>query len=212
MPDDPYTISDLARLSGVTPRTVRYYVAQGLLPSPEQAGPSTRYGEGHLARLRLIRRLQRDHLPLAEIRARVAPLADDEVQRLVAADVEPATKPTPARALSFVQDLMAQSGVQPRVAMARDVPLARANAIYEPRIPDGYPQPSMPAPMPAPAPAPPAITPGEPRNPFIDRSTWERHALSPDVELHVRRPLDRRSNKRVEQLIRIAREMFDDES
>src|SRR6188472_3346017 len=28
MPDDPYTIADLARLAGVTPRTVRYYVAQ----------------------------------------------------------------------------------------------------------------------------------------------------------------------------------------
>ena len=69
MPDDPYSLTDLVRLAGVTPRTVRYYVAQGLLPSPEQAGPSTRYGEGHLARLRLIRRLQRDHLPLAEIRA-----------------------------------------------------------------------------------------------------------------------------------------------
>jgi hypothetical protein len=36
--------------------------------------------------------------------------------------------------------------------------------------------------------------------------------LSPDIELHVRRPLDRRTNKRVEQLIRIARELFDDEA
>ena len=218
MPDDPYSITDLARLSGVTPRTVRYYVAQGLLPSPEQAGPSTRYGEGHLARLRLIRRLQREHLPLAEIRGRLALVGDDEVQRLLAADtdVDPAAPPTPDRALAFVQDLMAQSGVRPRVAMARDVPLARAGAIYEPRIPDGYEPPaSAPAPSPSPAlpsPSLPATAPGEPRNPLIDRSTWERHALTPDVELHVRRPLDRRSNKRVEQLIRIARELFDDEA
>jgi hypothetical protein len=55
------------------------------------------------------------------------------------------------------------------------------------------------------------MAPGEPRSPGSDRPTWERHALSPDVELHVRRPLDRRSNKRVEQLIRIARELFDEE-
>ena len=34
MPDDPYSLSDLARLADVTPRTVRYYVALGLLPSP----------------------------------------------------------------------------------------------------------------------------------------------------------------------------------
>ena len=207
MPDDAYSITDLARLSGVTPRTVRYYVAQGLLPSPGQAGPNTRYGERHLARLRLIRRLQGDHLPLAEIRGRLALLNDDEVGQLVAADMERPVEPTPARALSFVQDLMAQSGVQPRVAMARDVPLARA--VYEPRVPDGYPQPSVPPSAPA-APSHPAMVPSEPRSPGIDRSTWERHVLSPDVELHVRRPLDRRSNKRVDQLIRIARELFDE--
>jgi len=215
MPDDPYTITDLARLSGVTPRTVRYYVAQGLLPSPEQAGPSTRYGEGHLARLRLIRRLQREHLPLAEIRGRLASVGDDDVQRLLAADIDPTVESTPDQALAFVQDLMTQSGVQPRVAMARDMSLPLASALYEPRIPDGYPQPAAPASAPPPsypAPAIPAMTPGEPRNPLIDRSTWERHALTPDVELHVRRPLDRRANKRVEQLIRIARELFDDES
>ncbi len=226
MPDDAYSISDLARLSGVTPRTVRYYVAQGLLPAPEQAGPSTRYGEGHLARLRLIRRLQREHLPLAEIRARLAPLGDDEVEQLVAADREPAAAPTPDRALAFVQDLMAQSGVLPRVAMARDVPPAsavpppgagpRASAVYEPRIPESYPAPptlpaSVPLTVPAPSFTPVPPKPAEPRSPGGDRSTWERHALTTDVELHVRRPLDRRSNKRVEQLIRIARELFDDE-
>ena len=36
--------------------------------------------------------------------------------------------------------------------------------------------------------------------------------LAPDVELHVRRPLDRLLNKRVDQLIRIARDLFDDET
>src|SRR5262245_45258526 len=82
MPEDAYSLADLARLADVTPRTVRYYVSQGLLPSPEAAGPATRYGEGHLARLRLIKRLQREHLPLAEIRARLERLGDDEVGAL----------------------------------------------------------------------------------------------------------------------------------
>jgi hypothetical protein len=43
-----------------------------------------------------------------------------------------------------------------------------------------------------------------------DRSTWERLVIAPDVELHVRRPLDRQTNKRVDQLERIARELFED--
>jgi hypothetical protein len=44
-----------------------------------------------------------------------------------------------------------------------------------------------------------------------DRSTWERLVITPDVELHVRRPLDRRTNRRVDQLERIARELFDED-
>ena len=72
MPDEPtYTISELADLAGVTPRTIRYYLAQGLLPATGQSGPGTRYTTGHLARLRLIRRLQAEHQPLAEIRTRL---------------------------------------------------------------------------------------------------------------------------------------------
>ncbi len=210
MPDDPYTIADLARLAGVTPRTVRYYVAQGLLPSPEAAGPGTRYGEDHLARLRLIRRLQRDHLPLAEIRVRLERLGDDEIRALIDAE-QAAGPPAPAQTLAYVQDLMARSGVQSRVAAVHETAAPYA-ARYEPVFPDAYP--AAPAPM---APPLPSVTPmpswpAEPKPSHPDRSTWERHALSPDVELHVRRPLDRRTNKRVEQLIRIARELFDEEA
>ena len=56
--------------------------------------------------------------------------------------------------------------------------------------------------------APPAST---PRPGTVDRSTWERLSITPDIEIHVRRPLDRRSNKLVERLARIARDLFDDE-
>src|SRR4249920_2040348 len=72
MSDEPrYSLSELADLGGVTPRTVRYYLGQGLLPAVGPSGPGSKYGAMHLARLRLIRRLQADHLPLAEIRRRL---------------------------------------------------------------------------------------------------------------------------------------------
>jgi hypothetical protein len=54
--DARYTLTELADLAGVTPRTVRYYLAQGLLPSVGTAGPGAKYGDAQLARLRLIRR------------------------------------------------------------------------------------------------------------------------------------------------------------
>ena len=77
MPDDErYSLTELADLAGVTPRTVRYYLAQGLLPAVGPTGPGSKYDAGHLARLRLIRRLQAEHLPLAEIRRRLETLDD----------------------------------------------------------------------------------------------------------------------------------------
>ena len=236
MPDDPYSLGDLARLADVTPRTVRYYVAQGLLPSPEAAGPATRYTEGHLARLRLIKRLQRDHLPLAEIRARLERMGDEEV--LAAAAVLDPQEPDPSLdgqdTLDFVRGLMRQSGVRPSVAetvtpyevAARPAPMLRPPSLLK-RI-ERVAMPSTPAmeevsfdmtpPMaPAPAPPPSLASPASATSPVPaaartapDRSTWERLVISPDVELHVRRPLDRQTNKRVDQLERIARELFED--
>ena len=104
--DNEYSLTDLADLVGVTPRTVRYYIAQGLLPSPDKVGPAARYTEGHLDRLRLIRRLQREHLPLAEIRTRLEPLDDDEVRELLGTEpVAVAGEP----AIDYIRSLLAKS-------------------------------------------------------------------------------------------------------
>ena len=43
------------------------------------------------------------------------------------------------------------------------------------------------------------------------RSQWERVSLTPDIELHVRRPLTRGDNKRVNRLIEIARQLFEED-
>ena len=65
----PLDLIELADRAGVSIRTVRYYIQQGLLSKPEARGPGAHYSEEHhLARLLLIKRLQREHLPLAEIR------------------------------------------------------------------------------------------------------------------------------------------------
>ena len=236
MPDDPYSLADLARLADVTTRTIRYYVAQGLLPSPEAAGPATRYGEGHLARLRLIKRLQREHLPLAEIRGRLERMGDEEVQAVL--DVTDSVVPEPSQSgedtLSYVRALMAKSGVSPRnheratesgaaYAAAPPVPVRAipgAAALHALKAPTGAPpagffmdpQVDLRHETLADGAGPAAPSPdSSSRSAAGDRSTWERLVLSPDVELHVRRPLDRAANKRVDQLTRIARELFGEE-
>ena len=64
------TIQELAKRAGVTRRTIRYYVAQGLLPAGE--GRPTTYTEEHYRILQLILKLKAQHLPLAEIAAAAA--------------------------------------------------------------------------------------------------------------------------------------------
>ena len=62
-----YKIDELARASGMSVRTVRYYVQRGLLPAAAFRGKDTAYDHGHLVRLRAIRRLQEAFFPLDAI-------------------------------------------------------------------------------------------------------------------------------------------------
>ena len=60
-------LDDLAREAGVATTTIRLYQSKGLLPGPRLVGRTGWYGEPHLARLRLIARLQEDGHSLAGI-------------------------------------------------------------------------------------------------------------------------------------------------
>ena len=187
MPDDDrYSLTELADLAGVTPRTVRYYLAQGLLPAVGQTGPGSKYDADHLDRLRLIKRLQAEHLPLAEIRHRLEGLDPGR-------DPRPGRRsPEPDRHRIRRSTTCARCSA---TAPARSRP-ARMRRPRPPSQPGGCrsrctPSAAMPAPdapamaRRAAAPMPAAPTPATP----IERSQWERIVLAPDVELHLRRPL-----------------------
>ena len=69
LPIEQMTIDELAQRSGVTTRNIRAYQTKGLLPAP-RVGSSGRigiYDAGHLARLRLIARLQDAGFSLAGV-------------------------------------------------------------------------------------------------------------------------------------------------
>jgi DNA-binding transcriptional MerR regulator len=76
-------IRELCDRTRVTPRTVHFYIQQGLLPPSGTTGPGARYTQEHVDRLRLIRLLQNEHLPLAEINRRLRGLSSDQVRALV---------------------------------------------------------------------------------------------------------------------------------
>jgi hypothetical protein len=58
---------------------------------------------------------------------------------------------------------------------------------------------------------PPGFVPSPPQPAPIERSQWDRVALSPDVELHIRRPLGRTQQKQVDRLVAIARELLEED-
>ena len=62
------SIDELAREAGTPTSTVRLYQSKGLLPPPRIVGRVGRYDDRHLARLRLIGRLQEQGFSLAAIR------------------------------------------------------------------------------------------------------------------------------------------------
>jgi DNA-binding transcriptional MerR regulator len=219
MSDAAYTLSELCDLADVTPRTVRYYISQGLLRSPGTSGPGARYDDGHLARLRLVRRLQREHLPLAEIRSRLAALTDEEA---IAQAEGPGPEPAES-ALDYVRSVLAvpygkpaspalPASPRPPPSPTPAAPMSRRSGVddgpWPPRLPlraDGGPAVSLrrvaetPAVLAGPGSSPP------------DRSQWERYVLAPDIELHVRRPLTRSQNRAVARLVETARQLLEED-
>jgi DNA-binding transcriptional MerR regulator len=97
-------MAELAARSGVARETIHFYLREGLLPRPEKGGRTVAYyGEEHLERIRLIRRLREEkYLPIAVIRRLLeSPAAERdvdvlaEVLHIIPPDDDAARPPSP---------------------------------------------------------------------------------------------------------------------
>jgi DNA-binding transcriptional MerR regulator len=66
-----FSVGELAELGGVSRRTVRYYVQEGLIPAPLGLGRGGHYTEEHLETLLRVKQMQEQGLPLMEVRERL---------------------------------------------------------------------------------------------------------------------------------------------
>jgi DNA-binding transcriptional MerR regulator len=107
-----YRVEALARAAGVTVDTVRFYQAKRLLPPPKRVGRHAVYSATHLARLRRIRQLQADGMPLAVIRRLLQPARKTEAA-LARALTEERGRRTLTRA-----ELAAEAGVPEALVQA----------------------------------------------------------------------------------------------
>jgi len=80
---EKYTISEIAEKTGLTRRTIRYYVQTGIIPSPEGKGGAARYTDEHLVMLQMIRILQSSHLKLEGIREAISGMTIEEMESVL---------------------------------------------------------------------------------------------------------------------------------
>lgn len=79
-----YTIAELSERTGLAPRTIHFYRAQGLLPRADHRGAGARYPARTLLRLEVIQRLKATtDLSLLEIRTVLASVPEARLERFI---------------------------------------------------------------------------------------------------------------------------------
>ena len=143
----------------------------------------------------MIRLLQKQHLPLAEIARRLKGLSDEQVRELLL-ETKARRSSQGGSALDYIRGVLADpSGKRIERPLLRSAMSQPVGAAMHARL-------VSPAPEASPAPnAAPAIEPS--------RSQWERYTLTDGIELNVRRPLARTEQRMLTRLLDAARKIFD---
>lgn len=195
-----YTMEDLTTAAGVTARTVRYYIAEGLLPPPDGAGPATAYTDAHRNRLLLIGLLKDAYLPLKEIRRRLAAMSEDEIAEAVAvaghqrlpspedasAPERPQPTPAPSSAAAYIDRVLGDQRLTSRRGTR-----------------GSQPQPASPRPTALPAPIPrrdhaDAVATNVAATAPTTTTTWRRLPIAPEAELLIEENAYRRRQEQVD--------------
>lgn len=183
------SITELAGATGgeVTPRTIRYYIAEGLLPRPDERG---RYSPAHRDRLRLIQRYKEAFLPLEKVREQITALSNDEVRAfLEQSDAEEVVAAAEAPA-PRLEEALAPAPLQRQSAAAEyTARLLAARKQAPKKTPESGRQPNAAA-----SPQPEA---------------WERITLLPGVlEMHVRADIAPGLRERINRILETVRKML----
>lgn len=221
--EQTYTISELAEAGEVTVRTIRYYVAEALLPPPEGGGRGATYSQEHLDRLKLIKILKDEFLPLQEIATLLTGLDHQAVVELLAEkqQSEPPPSPVPGSAKEYLQTLLnppeapeqtstlmrhkvaQQSQPLKRRGSARsldDVSLGAAETSSSKSEQPIFEEESADSKA-----AEPSSVTSQP----TEVTRWQRVPITPDVELHIREGAAQGTLwQKIERLIKIARQIL----
>lgn len=195
MDTEDYLIHELAEKVGISVRTIRYYISEGLLPTPDTKGRYNTFTEEYRLRLELILKLKESFLPLKEIRDRIAGLDPSEIRQLLDQLKAAGTGPEPDHLLQFSNDSMIRegpldsaleylAGVMDEQEAAKTISRKERRSIS--------PAPSIPP----------------QRRPATEVETWQRITLAPGLELHIRPSEEPFYRERIRQIVEFAKIQF----
>ena len=205
------TLAELAEATGLVPRTIRSWVAQGLIPGPRSRGPGARYPVDTLERLMAIRGM-RDRLgmPLAAIRQELLVATAEQLQAHARRAAELAPEPSqpapePASALDYLRALKGRSASP---AASSGLPQDASFA-----IPASLPPKTKPSAALSPPTGFEALERrlGQARPEAARKARgedWLRIPVTPDVELAVRGCLDAEQRARLERCADLIRDIL----
>jgi DNA-binding transcriptional MerR regulator len=187
-----FLIHELADQVGVTTRTIRYYIAEGLLPAPTSRGRYAYYQAEYLERIRLIKALQADFLPLREIRRVMEQVKTDEIAALLGSEEKRRRfyKELPNRqgyhsiaedntAAGYIQNILA-----PGIVVQEEKPMPAALSQ------------SASAPLP------------RQRRPVTGQTGWRQHPVADGVTLSIREDVELRAGEKLHSIMIALRQMF----
>lgn len=197
-----YWISELANLSGVSTRTIRYYIQEGLLPQPEIRGKYAVFTDEYMHRLRLIKILKDAYLPLNRIKELLDTLTENEILPLLEAfEKDPVSALSGLQALPMFEQPSFHLSSPPRPVQVREQNVNALEYIQQLRKESPLNEKMNRNPRPDARPnkrnlITSAPTPGE---------EWRRILLAAGLELHIRQPESFITQQLVEDLIDLVR-------
>lgn len=169
-----FSLDELSKLADISPRTVRYYIVEGLLPPPLTTGRNATYSQEHLDRLNAIAALKEMFLPLREIRYRLNTLTPEQMR-------DPAYLATLSQAIAMERAMGKRHGRPERREMSARMGENAAKHMWreemrrDHRDHPRHPEPSL------------AMRATLAEDPAVQTSqSWERFPLGDDAELLIR--------------------------
>src|SRR5215203_553713 len=142
-------------------RTIRYYMSEGLIQTPEEKqGTASVFEYRQLLQLVTVKKLQAEHFPIRKIRELVAGKSEQELETLLGVAGTSTKKTRETEARQYLESLLT---LAPPTA-------SPAQITTPPVMLDGSPSLSLPAPS----------------QQTNDSHSWQRIEIEPGLELHVR--------------------------